>query len=521
MGACGSTNNQKPTTSNVKPQQIQTIQPTQNLIEKQPPARMSLSDSEKPKKKIKIRFISEEENDLKNFVFEKEYHDFTIFSQVVKDLQNNGDVLDQDADYAYTLLRFNILSDDKKFAEREKVDLTDGGKINQSLKYILDNKLINDSVATFEFSYTGLKISKDSRRAYMNLNNFISSPKYDNEPFGLNIYDNASSILHYYAIPEEISENTEVNLKVFNNFSAYCNGRNRLFISGGTKDDDVFLGDFVEIDLEKLSQEGVASKGYIRKLPNLNVARGWHSMLFVPDKYIFIVGGSNTNSVELYDLETNKLTYDSDLNERKSESSLCLVNNNYLYAFFGFQFLNNFTNTIEKCNLKKSVRTWEKIVLSNVDVSMVSNFYTIAYGKIFQDHNEIILVGANENYSNKQSEFSKQKKNYVFRQIGRDEHLLEEFNIQEIDQPCVCSEKFFLPVNETSSFLLPTYIAENLSLLKFNPELTRLDEIKFEPLNDQEQVYVVERSENRLKIVNSLPDPINHLENPDEAKEEK
>ena len=56
-------------------------------------------------------------------------------------------------------------------------------------------------------------------------------------------------------------------------------------------------------------------------------------MIYVPNKYIFIVGGSNTKSVELYDMEEKKITKDSELNELRCECTLFLVNNMYLYAF--------------------------------------------------------------------------------------------------------------------------------------------------------------------------------------------
>ena len=42
-------------------------------------------------------------------------------------------------------------------------------------------------------------------------------------------------------------------------------------------------------------------------------------MIYIPNKYIFIVGGSNTKSVELYNIETNQLVKDSELNENRSE----------------------------------------------------------------------------------------------------------------------------------------------------------------------------------------------------------
>jgi hypothetical protein len=78
-------------------------------------------------------------------------------------------------------------------------------------------------------------------------------------------------------------------------------------------------------------------------------------MIFVPEKYIFIVRGS-TKTVELYDIEKNNLIKDSELNEMRSECTLCLVNNIYLYAFYGFILHKTFNCSVEKCNLRKSVR---------------------------------------------------------------------------------------------------------------------------------------------------------------------
>ena len=46
-------------------------------------------------------------------------------------------------------------------------------------------------------------------------------------------------------------------------------------------------------------------------------------MIYIPNKYIFIVGGLNTKSVELYNIETNQLVKDSELNENRSECMSC------------------------------------------------------------------------------------------------------------------------------------------------------------------------------------------------------
>ena len=40
-----------------------------------------------------------------------------------------------------------------------------------------------------------------------------------------------------------------------------------------------------------------------RQLIDLIEPRIWHSMIYIPPKYIFIVGGTNSKSVELFPLE--------------------------------------------------------------------------------------------------------------------------------------------------------------------------------------------------------------------------
>ena len=59
-------------------------------------------------------------------------------------------------------------------------------------------------------------------------------------------------------------------------------------------------------------------------------------MIFIPKKYVFIVSRINNKCVELFDLEKNEIKIDSYLNEARSECSLALVNNLYLYDFCGF-----------------------------------------------------------------------------------------------------------------------------------------------------------------------------------------
>lgn len=74
-----------------------------------------------------------------------------------------------------------------------------------------------------------------------------------------------------------------INLDELNNYgpsSAYCNGNNILFISGGENNDGEYVDKFWIIDLITAEIES------LNMVPKKN-----HSMIAIPGNYIFIVGG--------------------------------------------------------------------------------------------------------------------------------------------------------------------------------------------------------------------------------------
>ena len=58
-------------------------------------------------------------------------------------------------------------------------------------------------------------------------------------------------------------------------------------------------------------------------------------MIFVPKKYIYFVGGC-TKDTFFYDTSSNLFGEWAPLKQEKTSPALALVNNRYLYAFFGF-----------------------------------------------------------------------------------------------------------------------------------------------------------------------------------------
>ena len=278
-----------------------------------------------------------------------------------------------------------------------EIEFENGQKIQNKQKdnevgEILQNIFGKDipEIINVKFLYKGLDLPENVVQTYIESDKIIGSAILDNsEKFGIITYDVKTNLIssYYYNIKDYPILNN------INNFTAYCNAKGFLYFSGGeseiTNDLDktsLKYNDFFSLDLTTLTND----KLEINELPNLNESRTWHSMIYVPNKYIFIVGGSNTKSVELYDIEEKKLTKDSELNEIRCECSLCLVNNMYLYAFFGFVLHQEYNNAIERCNLLKENRKWEYVNYEKSEgLDLKLSFFGISYLK----DNELLLIG--------------------------------------------------------------------------------------------------------------------------------
>jgi hypothetical protein len=477
MGACSNKDKHKIKTTTIVPAQ----QPKQNLVVKEitnPVAQLvprsgagqeiqlikETRIEKEPMKRPKIRFISDQIT-----IHEALYPEDTNISTILKDPSEKmkAFLTDSYLEYPNDFDIYIITSrknQDQLNPIRERIDIT--SRPTDRIKSLLPMSVYdNSSEITIEFVKSGLEISRDIRLALIQGTQIMGAPKFESDPFEIIIYEKSNNNLIYYLIQDP----TYDFVKAFTNFSAYCNGFNRLFISGGAISDEEFLPTFVEIDLAKIS-----NPSHIRKLPNLIHPRSWHSMIFVPPRYVFIVGGSNTKAVEVYNIETGEIKHDSNLNESRSEPSLCVVNNSYLYAFCGFLLMQNYNNTFEKCNLRKKNRIWELVSLKfDTNFIFEPSFFTVAYEK----GNNIVLLGGHE-------QKGKSARNYIFKQIGN-EHIIDNYSINEMEDSFVCSEKFFTPLDENVSVLIPSYMSDTVKILHFNSEMGLLYQMKFEAIVEQ------------------------------------
>lgn len=432
MGTCNSTNNKQKQKTGNEPQEPVTsksVPPTQPQPEEPKPEPVEIIK--------KLRIVVKQ---LGQVLLESEFEETTTLQDVYNKL-----TLQPNWDYD--------VYDDKA----EKV-LND--KLSSPLKDIFPDQN-QDIPIELSVKYSGLSVPGNCRAAYAEKNKLIGTLILDNpERVGAVVYDTSTSkVASYYYSLEESAE-----LKDFGSFSAFCNACDKIYLSGGEiqtgPNSTEKLSAFYEIDLNTLSKSSLSCT----KLPDLIEARTWHSMIFVPDQYIFIVGGIGTKSVEVYDIVKGQVEKDSELNEARSECTLCLINDSYLYAFCGFLLHQTYITSIERCYLRKSKRTWETVnyTLDN-NITFNPSFFAVAYFK-----NDIILLGGNENSEER-------NKNYIY-QTGEKDTLVEYG--YRVGYTSVYREKFFIPINQQNSVLLPL-VSSDIEVFLFNEDEGKITKTQF------------------------------------------
>ena len=282
--------------------------------------------------------------------------------------------------------------------------------------------------------YLGLDISDDIKSDYENSYDVLGTPLFNlGENIGILIYHIKTN-----NFTTEILQNKK--LTKFSNLSSICNMRNILYISGGDENKNNTektkpINLFYSIDL--------LNPNKIEELPALNTARCWHSMIYIPKKYIFIVGGG-TQEVEIYDTKKKEIKSDSQMKEIRNECTLFVMNNSVLYAFCGISPDGSFISTVEKCNLRQKERSWSFVNYSTADNTLFGQCYYI--GQFFSD-NSLILFAANEGDNN---EFS----NILFDLEDEENPTISYYEKGEKISDVV-PEKIFHPVGNNNFIMVP------------------------------------------------------------------
>jgi hypothetical protein len=308
---------------------------------------------------------------------------------------------------------------------------------NQSLLSCLNDKIYkvfpNESEHELTLLYLGLNIADNVIKAYETNISIIATPLLD--------IGDKIALVYYNKFTQQVSHCVLDNesLSIFTHISAYCNGNNMLFISGGETTSSNYHNAFYAIDLFNSDKT--------EQLPNLNEARGWHSMLYVPNSFVFIVGGTS-KAVEVYDIDKGTIVCDSEINELRRETTLCLVNNALLYCFGGFVFEDEcFSTTVERCNLRESKRKWVYVNYIQNDNSFFDECYYLAS---YYTNDAIVLFKVVESDSGNESECG----GIVFDFENEDKPIINSFNNTDVVTG-IFNEKFVIPIANNCKVVFP------------------------------------------------------------------
>ena len=195
-------------------------------------------------------------------------------------------------------------------------------------------------------------------------------------PFKIINYSPKESKINLYNFDPKIIN--EYKLNDFNQSSACVNTPNNLYLSGGINSNKVPIKNFWIIDNNKLNVN-------LKELP---LPKSNHSMIYIPNNYIFFVGGNNKFTF-YYNIKNNTFSKWADLNEIQLRPALYFdEETNELFCMSNYK--DNFF--IEKTNLT-NFPEWEKIDVNLKDKPTFRNNFIIK--KINPD--KYLLIG-NNNY---------------------------------------------------------------------------------------------------------------------------
>ena len=219
-------------------------------------------------------------------------------------------------------------------------------------------------------------------------------------------------------------------LNDFSSSSAYCNGNNKLFISGGENSQGEYVKKFWIIDLKTSEIES-----------NYMIPKKNHSMISIPRKFVFIVGGQ-TKQTFYFDTENSKFHGWKALNKKRIEPALILVDN-YLYCFDNMNSSNlNEKLTFEKTNLNSIEHNWELFEPIMPSIKMNQKYFGVV-----KNNNDIIFIGGNLDTKDEM-----ERKSFKY---NLNNNKIEESEINYINYNF--KEKSFLKYNEKINYILPDF----------------------------------------------------------------
>ena len=372
-------------------------------------------------------------------IWEKTYNVEVTLEKIAQDfkMENDMDGIDDNHYIEWTYKYFPIKMNETKLKD-----------------FMVNNNI--DDLSTIEINQEVKPVQGEE-----NLNNYepceiVGKPL--SNPFEIFTYEPLQKIIKCKTYNKKIIAETQ--LDKYSIESAYCNGNNHLFISGGVNPvtrESIDL--FWDIDLKEINLGSP-----IKIIPKKN-----HSMLY-DNKKVYIIGGDDQNCIYI-DVEKKSANNLSNLNMKRFEPSLIKIDN-YLFCFDSSRKKGNDKYSIEKINLNNLDNTAWEIIYPNISPQLGDNVYNQKFFGVVQDYrkNIIFLGGIYDNLRNDNSEENKIKMNTKYN-IKKNTMDISDIPFKDIS----FSEKTFLPLDNKNFFMLPNFTKREPKIIYFNKEKNTLN----------------------------------------------
>ena len=285
---------------------------------------------------------------------------------------------------------------------------------------------------------------------------FIGKPF--NNPFEIFVFNKTNKILNIQSFQELIIQQYDLN--DYGPSSAYCNGNNHLYISGGEKNDNQIIDTLLDINLINNMIDGPFTMS-----PKKN-----HSMIFISPDKVFIVGGNDTKTF-YFDINEKKIIDKADLNIIRTEPALQVIDN-ILYCFDNINKANNEELSFEKINFDNPDAEWEIIYPKINKVKFSQKFFAVS--KDNKGENIFFLGGNKEDYNDSEG-LQNFKYNIESNTIEQTNIPFHDFNFKE---------KTFLPYNKSVDYLLPDFNRQHPEVTFFVKNKSRFEKVNYLPKTD-------------------------------------
>lgn len=355
------------------------------------------------------------------FYFSKDYLGISQIKEIIEDflkINKKNQIIE------------SILQNEIKYIDNEgnQIDLT---------------KILNEVAKEKEYTITiievGLKgIEEDGTKFLIENVRYFAKPS--SNPFLIYLYNIEYTKIYKKPFRKEIIDSKELNF--YSILSSYCNGNNFLYISGGEKEGEV-IGKFWSIDLQTFQIELYKDEIEPRK---------FHSMIYIPSNYVFIIGGKDKLSVVYLNIKKKKFENYHPVPEELVEPSLVYINNSFIYAIANVNKFLIFKSNIRKKNI------WERIepILPSTN-SITQKFFSVA---LADDNNTLMFIGG-----------VMRNREFIYQyDIAKNEISQSTIEFKEIN----FSEKTLFPREANIFFQIPNEYKTDSKIVVYNSKLNKI-----------------------------------------------